>query len=422
MKEEKDILPIGTLVHDRYLVVQVLGRGGFGTVYQVRDQQTENELFALKEVIDSRKKERARLIHEWELLKQLHHSSLPRVYQVFDDSISKRTYMLMEYVEGTDLEVLWQQQPKGYLPLPYVMSIMAPIIEAVAYLHSHHPPIVHRDIKPANIVVPKAGEKAVLVDFGIAKEHDPDATTTAQRHCSQGYAAPEQYLAGTNTRTDIYALGATLYTLLTGVLPADAFYRLMQLDRKGIDPLVFVSQLAPDIPMPVAKALHRALSIQSSDRFESVDAFWQAVNAPLSVHHSLVHRRSTSVYSRLHVRVRQAVATVPAVSRYKQLSASRSRRLGFLLFTVLTLLLCFSFVLGGVQSYDVKQQESSSYFHVPTYHQTMTPTRSIVKPTVSAPSPTPRPTMVSPISPSRTSLHKKNDKQKKNGDSGHDNG
>jgi len=106
---------------------------------------------------------------------------------------------------------------------------LAPIMNAVSYLHNQQPPIIHRDIKPANIVVPPSGNEEVLVDFGIAKEFNPDSTTTAVRHVSPGYAAPEQYGLGTNTRTDIYGLGATIYTLLTGVVPADSFYRITQL-------------------------------------------------------------------------------------------------------------------------------------------------------------------------------------------------
>ena len=72
----------------------------------------------------------------------------------------------------------------------------------------------------------RRGLLARFVDFGIAKEYEPDSTTTAIRHCSPGYGAPEQYSMGTDTRTDIYGLGATIYALLTGVVPADAFYRM----------------------------------------------------------------------------------------------------------------------------------------------------------------------------------------------------
>ena len=133
--------------------------------------------------------------------------------------------MLMDYVEGSNLEVLRRQQSNKRFSVQQVLSIMAPIMNAVSYLHNQKLPIIHRDIKPSNIIVPPSRNEAVLVDFGIAKEFDPDSTTTSERHASPGYAAPEQYGTGTNTRTDIYGLGATMYTLLTGVVPADAFFR-----------------------------------------------------------------------------------------------------------------------------------------------------------------------------------------------------
>jgi serine/threonine protein kinase len=144
---------------------------------------------------------------------------------------------------------------------------MAPIMSAVSYLHNQQPPIIHRDIKPSNVIVPPQGNQAVLVDFGIAKEFDPDSTTTAIRHASPGYAAPEQYGIGTNTRTDIYGLGATIYTLLTGVVPVDSFYRTTQLGSRGIDPLESIRKFAPNVPQHIADAVYRAMAVDVNDRF-----------------------------------------------------------------------------------------------------------------------------------------------------------
>jgi len=220
------MLPVGTLIGDRYTIVGLLGKGGFSAVYLVRDQRVRGNLFALKEMIDTSKQERARFAFECELLKRLDHSALPRVYRSMEDDQNNRSYMLMDYIEGPNLETLRQKQPQKRFPLSQAMSMMAPIFEAISYLHRQRPPIIHRDIKPSNIIVPTSGDQTVLVDFGIAKEFDPDSTTTAVRRCSPGYGAPEQYNRGTNTRTDIYGLGATLYTLLTGVVPDDAFYRM----------------------------------------------------------------------------------------------------------------------------------------------------------------------------------------------------
>src|SRR5947209_14578001 len=169
-------------------------------------------------MVDTSKQERARFAFECEVLKRVDHPALPRIYRVFEDDKNNRTYMLMDFIEGPNLETLRQKQPQKRFPLSQVMSMMAPIVEAISYLHKQRPPIIHRDIKPANIIVPSTGDQTVLVDFGIAKEFDPDSTTTAVRRCSPGYVAPEQYNRGTNIRTDIYGMVATFYVLLTGVV------------------------------------------------------------------------------------------------------------------------------------------------------------------------------------------------------------
>ena len=279
MQELQATLPVGAMVGNRYIVEELLGKGGFGAVYLVRDQRVRGNLFALKEVIDADKKERIRFAFEGEVLKRLDHPALPRVYRVFDDEKRSRAYMLMDYIAGPNLETLRQQQPERRFSLTKSFSMMAPIFEAVTFLHQQTPPIIHRDVKPANIIVPTADDSTVLVDFGIAKEYDPDSTTTAIRRCSPGYGAPEQYSMGTNTRTDIYGLGATLYALLTGDIPEDAFYRMTQMSNGSNDPLEPVKHIVPSIPLAVSQAIERAMAINSNERFASVQEFWQALNA-----------------------------------------------------------------------------------------------------------------------------------------------
>ena len=247
--------------------------GGFGAVYLVRDRRDKQQLFALKEVIDPKKRDRERFIFEAEILKRLDHRALPHVYQVFDDSKLKRVYMLMDYIEGRDLEALRKEQPDERISLPLVLTLMAPIVDALVYLHHQDPPIVHRDIKPENIIVPARGDEAVLVDFSIAKEYVEERTTTVIRHGSPGYAALEQYGSGTTPRTDIYGLAATIYTLLTGTVPADAITRAI--GSKGFDPLEPANLITPDVPWSVAMTIERAMSISSDDRFATVEEFWQ---------------------------------------------------------------------------------------------------------------------------------------------------
>ena len=279
MQEVQTALPVGSVIRDRYVIESVLGKGGFGVVYRVSDLRVQGNHYALKEVIEPRRndrtvKEKNRFIFESDVLKRLDHRALPRVFYVFEDSALDRAYMLMDFIDGPNLEILRQQLPGKRFTLSQVMTIMAPIIDAINYLHSQQPPIIHRDIKPANIIVPTP-HTAILVDFDIAKEFNPDTTTTAVRRCSPGFGAPEQYGQGTSTLTDIYGLGATIYALLTGVTPPDALHRMTQLNAKGNDPLIPIDQLVPNIPKNVVESVQRAMALHSNDRFPSIEHFWQ---------------------------------------------------------------------------------------------------------------------------------------------------
>jgi len=261
-------------------VESLLGTGGSGAVYLVSDRHTRQNVFALKEVIDPSGQDRKRLLFEYEVLKWLDHRALPHVYRVFEHAKLKRIFLLMEYIQGKDLETLRKEQPKKRFPLKLALAILSPVVDALIYLHHQEPPIVHRDIKPANIIVPMDGNEAVLVDFGTAKEYLPERTTTGFRHGSPGFAPLEQYSirrSSTDLRADVYGLGATLYTLLTGVIPIDAVTRIMS--EKGGDPLKPVIALVPDIPLQVNNAIQRALSIYKQDRFATMEAFWHALHA-----------------------------------------------------------------------------------------------------------------------------------------------
>ena len=282
MLQEQMVLPVGaTIQHpdgERYIIESLLGKGGFGAVYLVRDRHVKEQQFALKEVIDPNSQDRERFIFEAEVLKRLNHRALPHVYKVFEYEKLKRVYMLMDYIEGQNLDILRLEQPDRRFSLPLVLAVMKPIVDALIYMHSQNPPIVHRDIKPSNIIVSTRGGEAVLVDFGLAKEYIEDSTTTIIRHGSPGFAAPEQYGSGTNPRTDMYGLGATLYTILTGTIPADAITRVT--GSRGIDPLVPAHLVVPSVPWATSMAIEKAMSISSVDRFDSVEDFWRELNNP----------------------------------------------------------------------------------------------------------------------------------------------
>ncbi|HZS75929.1 MAG TPA: serine/threonine-protein kinase [Ktedonobacteraceae bacterium] len=280
MLKIQGILPVGATIKDpfgeRYWVRDCLGVGRSSVVYLVSDRN-QHKKFALKEVINPSEQARTRLVQECELLKLLKHPALPEVYHVFEHKKYQRVYMLMEYIQGQDLEALRREQPDKRFPLEKVISLMAPVVDAITYLHTQNPPIVHRDIKPANIIVPTNGSVAVLVDFGTAKQYIPDGTITMSvAPASPGYAALEQHSPGskTNLRTDVYGLGATIYALLTGLIPLDAVLRITT--GKDRDPLKPIGELVSDLPEHVAQAVTRAISIYNHERYPSVAAFWRA--------------------------------------------------------------------------------------------------------------------------------------------------
>ena len=277
MLKEQMTLPRGFTIRDpagnRYAIEGFLGKGGSSAVYLVRDRGNKKQAFALKELIDPDRRQREHFIFEWETLKRLDHPALPKVYYVFEHQKLRRVYILMSYIKGFDLERLRAWQPGKRFSLSIVLALMNSVVEAVSYLHHQEPPVVHRDIKPSNIIVPTGGDEAVLVDFSIAKEYVPNSTTTAVRHGSPGYAAPEQYGTGTTPLTDVYGLGATLYTLLTGTHPVDALTRLTE---GKTDPLRSIKEIVPDIPAPVSEVVARAMSLKREERFDDIEQFWQA--------------------------------------------------------------------------------------------------------------------------------------------------
>ena len=283
MQQESFILPEKVIVRDPqgngYVIERVLGKGEFGAVYLVRERANTRNVFALKEVINPDKNERERFAFEGEVLKRLKHRALPRVHRVFENDKLRRVYLLMDYIQGRNLEDLRGEQPGKCFALPLVLVLLAPIVDALQYLHAQDPPIVHRDITPANIIVPLRGGEAVLADFGSAKEYVAGSATIMVGHRSPGYAALEQYRTGTNPTTDLYGLGATLYALLTGSAPIDALSRVLGSVNTGVDPLKPANHLKPTVPPAVADALGQAMSISSADRFETVEEFWQVLQA-----------------------------------------------------------------------------------------------------------------------------------------------
>jgi serine/threonine protein kinase len=275
---ESESLPVGKLVNKRFQILKVVGQGGLGTVYQVRDTvYGKGNVYALKELADQSRGARKQFMQEAKWLQALDHPHIPKVRESFE--WENRLYLVMDFVDGENLDQkLRRLGGRGMLEAQVIQWIV-PICDALQYLHTRNPPILHRDVKPANIIVTAAGHP-VLVDLGIAKEHGPGAIETAtfvRKAGTEGYAPPEQYTnAGqTGPWSDVYSLGATLYELLSGCIPPTAVERVA-LDVR----LVPLRELNPDISPHVGAAVAKALSIRPADRYQYVADFAASLMAP----------------------------------------------------------------------------------------------------------------------------------------------
>jgi len=269
-------LTTGTVLNNRYRIVRLLGQGGFGAVYRVWDLNMECPR-ALKENLETSPEAQRQFKREAQLLDKLIHPHLPRVIDHFILP-GQGQYLVMDYVEGEDLQ---QRLERAGAPLTEseVLPWIQQVCDALSYLHRQNPPVIHRDIKPANIRITPEG-KALLVDFGIAKLYDPHAPTTlGARAATPGYSPLEQYGRGAHTdaRSDVYALGATLYTLLTGQVPPEAPERVLG------EALTPPRRLNPALSPRLEQVILKALAMQPQDRFQSAAEFEQALREASAV-------------------------------------------------------------------------------------------------------------------------------------------
>jgi len=211
------ILPKGAILQDRYEVSKVLGLGGMGAVYQARDLRFSGvaRLCALKEMTCTTPDPQVRRLaiqnfeREANILASLNHPAIPKIFDYFTEGI--RSYLVLEYVEGQDLEALLAEAQQMLQPEP-VIDWAIQICGVLSYLHGQEPPIVFRDMKPSNIML-RPPAQIVLVDFGIARVFVSGQKGTMIG--TEGYSPPEQYRGIADPKGDIYALGATLHHLLT---------------------------------------------------------------------------------------------------------------------------------------------------------------------------------------------------------------
>lgn len=264
-------LELGLVLNNRYRIERELGRGGMGAVYYALDESLSGLEVAIKENLFVSPESERQFRREAALLATLRHPSLPRVTDYFVIE-GQGQYLVMDFIPGEDAKHALDNHPDKRLPQDVVLRWANDLMDALHFLHTRPSPVIHRDIKPGNIKITPEG-RAVLVDFGLAKASDTATTTLGAKAFTPGFAPPEQYGIGrTDPRTDIYALGATLYTLLTGQMPAESIQRAM-----GKLELTPARAVCPDISPHVAEAIERALALKPEDRWETVRDFREAL-------------------------------------------------------------------------------------------------------------------------------------------------
>ena len=281
MVEYKELLPGTGLCGGKYVIEKKIGEGGFGITYKAV-QTGLNRAVCIKEYFlagrcvrntydktvqlqgineEMFEKYRQSFVREAKTLATLHHPNIVEVIDVFDENGT--SYMVMPFIEGRSLQSIVEKN--GPLSTPDAVNYIAQIANAVGYIHERH--ILHRDIKPDNIMV-TADYKAILIDFGSAREFEEDKTQAQTSMLTHGYAPTEQYTRNSRkgSYTDIYAIGATLYFVLTGKVPLEAAARMTE---QMPEP----RELNPDIPEEVNRTILKAMQIKAENRHQSISEF-----------------------------------------------------------------------------------------------------------------------------------------------------
>ena len=262
-------LKTGEILQQRYHVNTVLKSGGMGSIYLAHDANLDGPC-AIKEMHptdDSWVSRRFR--EEANLLSQLQHPNIPRVRDFFQLEREWGTlcYIVMDFVQGVtlhhELEVALKAEKKG-IDCALARTIALEMLDVLGYLHSLTPPIIHRDIKPANIIRDTENGKLFLVDFGLARGTSEHTQTTAG---TLMFCPPEQMLGKADVRSDLYALGATLYLLLTGQ-PIQMGRYMPVLAHRG------------DIEPQLAETVDKVLQLDPDQRFQTASEMRDFLTRP----------------------------------------------------------------------------------------------------------------------------------------------
>lgn len=265
--EEIGLLRAGELYAARYRVAMQIGKGGMGRVYLAEDMRLNGKWVALK-LTKPLPEERDAFLTEAKLMCGLSHPHLPAIVDYYPPDANGLACIVMDYIAGDTLAERFERFGLR-LPFRLLLNYLIQLCEVLAYLHAQSPPIVFRDLKPSNVLIDR-NDQAILVDFGIARRFRAGEQSDTLQLGTPGFAAPEQ-LRGeqSDARTDLYALGALAFFLLSGGLFAMRHRNNMKTALQG------------DVPYPFKTLLERLLSAEPELRPQSAERLRQELTSIL---------------------------------------------------------------------------------------------------------------------------------------------
>lgn len=285
-------LPIGAVLNGRYILGRVLGQGGFGITYIAKDY-LNGDIMAIKEYFPDTLVTRTDkytvsyfsaqhsenfiygkecFLNEAKTLAEfIGNPNIVKIYSYFEEN--NTAYYVMDYVRGVSLRDYLKS--KGKISWEEAKKLLFPIMDALEVVHSRG--IIHRDVTPDNIYICE-DNTVKLLDFGAARYSLGDRSKSLDVVLKHGFAPREQYSrhGRQGPYTDVYSLAATYYYAITGILPSDS------IDRQNNDDIIPPSSLGIDIPLQAEDALCKGLAVASSDRFQSMKEFKNALETGIS--------------------------------------------------------------------------------------------------------------------------------------------
>jgi tRNA A-37 threonylcarbamoyl transferase component Bud32 len=261
----------------QYDITAPLGEGGMGMVYKGWDKVLKRPVAIkkLRDELQANPRERDRFLKEAEMVASLHHPHIVDIYTIIRDA--GETYLVFEYVSGMTLHELLNETPGRRLPPARALEILRQIGEAVDHAHARH--VIHRDMKPSNVMLADGGWVKVM-DFGIARQvMDSLLTTTNTIVGTPVYMAPEQAMGAVVKESDVFALGVTLYELLTGALP---FKGPGEMSDKMEGRFMAPSALVPSLGQAIDDVVRKAVSPRPEDRYRRCGDLYQAAVSALN--------------------------------------------------------------------------------------------------------------------------------------------